>query len=185
MHPSIHAFIHASILNTRTLEHWNTGTLEHWNTGTLEHWNTGTLEHWNRISPAAHASILNTGTLEQNLSCGWPMMRKCRNVQQARDRGGGFTHHGRRRIHYRIHYIIQSAREGGVQSRRRSSLSRSSRREAQDEKLKTRSSRRGSRHSCLPCDVELGNQQETDMTSHTPGNGQRLGISKADERRSV
>jgi hypothetical protein len=62
---------------------------------------------------------------------------------------------------------------------------RSSRREAQDEKLKTRSSRRGSRHSCLPCDVELGNQQETDMTSHTPGNGQRLGISKADERRSV
>ena len=56
--------------------------------------------------------------------------------------GGGFTHHGRRRIHYRIHHIIPSAREGGVQSRRRSSLSRSSRREAQDEKLKTRSSRR-------------------------------------------
>ena len=115
------------------------------------------------------------------------MMRKCRNVYSKLETeeedlhimgGGGFTHHGRRRIHYRIHRIIPSARErGGF----RVAVAAASQ-EAQDEKLKTRSSRRGSRHSCLPCDVELGNQQETDMTSHTPGNGQRLGISKADER---
>jgi hypothetical protein len=62
MHPSIHAFIHASILNTRTLEHWNTGTLEHWNTGTLEHWNTGTLEQNLSCGSCIHLEHWNTGT---------------------------------------------------------------------------------------------------------------------------
>ena len=82
------------------------------------------------------------------------------NVQQARDRGGGFIHHGGGRNGGREEEDV-SYHEGGVHSTPLALLPLLRLAEPRDAEVQEgAASSRPRSHSCLPCDVELGNQQE-------------------------
>ena len=83
------------------------------------------------------------------------------NVQQARDRGGGFIHHGGGRNGGREEEDVLY-HEGGVHSTPLALLPLLRLAEPRDAEVQEgAASSRPRSHSCLPCDVELGNQQET------------------------